>query len=173
MNRRTVIYSELEISKIIDKLVDEIKIRTLHENQVYICILNGAYMFFSDLTKKTHCDIEIDFIRVKSIYKNNKDSIEIIKDIELNIEGKEVFLIDELCDSGNTFKFLEDYLTKYKPLKINFVSLFKKRNINIPNLICVCDIDENIQSIWGYGFDRENGKGRNLPYISGNLLEID
>jgi hypoxanthine phosphoribosyltransferase len=169
------LYSEREINQILDKLVNKIWSETSlkQSQQVYICVLNGAYIFFSDLTKKIDWDIEVDFIRVKSYNKEEQDSVKLLKDIELNIEGKEVFIVDELCDSGNTFKFLEEHLQQYNPLKINFISLFKKKNTNIPNLACVCELDENIQWIWGYGLDREDGTGRNLPYITGKIIEID
>ena len=57
---------------------------------VFICILNGAFMFFSDLMKQIHIKSEIDFIRVKSYEAQNQQEIQIIKDIEVNIKGKTV-----------------------------------------------------------------------------------
>lgn len=172
--KSVALYSEWEIDQILNKLINKIWNESLpNSKQVYICVLNGAFMFFSDLMKKIDWDIEIDFIRVKSYNGENQGQINLIKDIELNIEGKEVFIVDELCDSGNTFKFLEQHLLQYNPLKINFVSLFKKKNTDFHNLTCVCELDDNVDWIWGYGMNRKDETGRNLPYITGSIIEID
>ena len=76
---------------------------------VFVGILNGAFMFFSDLVKYIKFPIEIDFVRVKSYDGQNRKEIKFTKDLEVDIKGKHVYLVDDIIDSGHTMKFLIDH----------------------------------------------------------------
>jgi len=130
---------------------------------VFICILNGAFMFFSDLMKQTHIKSEIDFIRVKSYDFQNQNEIQIIKDIEVNIKGKIVVLVDDLIDSGNTILKLIEHLQQYNPLEIKTVSLLKRYNSKFEPNYYAFHIHHN-EWFYGYGMDLE-GYNRNLSDI--------
>ena len=71
---------------------------------VLVCILNGGFMFFSDLVKQITIPIEIDFIRCKSYFGRKQGDLVVSKDLETKIKGKHVYLVDDILDSGNTMK---------------------------------------------------------------------
>jgi len=127
---------------------------------VFICILNGAFMFFSDLMKQIHIKSEIDFIRVKSYEAQNQQEIQIIKDIEVDIKGKTVVLVDDLIDSGNTILKLIEHLQQYNPSEIKTVSLLKRYNSKFEPNYYAFHIHHN-EWFYGYGLDL-NGYHRNL-----------
>jgi len=127
---------------------------------VFICILNGAFMFFSDLMKQIHIKSEIDFIRVKSYEAQNQQEIQIIKDIEVDIKGKTVVLVDDLIDSGNTILKLIEHLQQYNPSEIKTVSLLKRHNSKFTPNYYAFHIHHN-EWFYGYGLDL-NGYHRNL-----------
>ena len=86
---------------------------------VFICVLNGGFMFFTDLVKQIDIDIEIDFIRAKSYEgKDNSGGVKITKGIETDLQGKRVYLVDDLIDTGETIKEILFYLEDYRPEEI-------------------------------------------------------
>lgn len=139
---------------------------------VMICVLNGAFMFFTDLVKEIKMDCEIDFIRVKSYEGKEQYDIKILKDIESNIDGKNIYIIDDILDSGNTMKALIKHLShRHKPRSITPIVLFKRYDNEWPVAHGIELKDETW--IHGYGLDNEKGLGRNLPYILGDLTEVE
>lgn len=134
---------------------------------VYICILNGAFMFFSDLVKEIDHNLEIDFIRAKSYTGKTSGNLEINKDIEISILHRTVYLVDDIFDSGQTINKVTNHLEKYLPEEIIPVVLFKKQFVSTPeNLIYGIELkDESF--LVGYGLDNSKGYQRNLKYILG------
>lgn len=138
---------------------------------VFICVLNGAYMFFSDLTKEIKFNINIDFIRAKSYIGQTSGDLEITKDIETSILHRKVYLIDDIFDSGQTINKVTFHLEKYFPEEIIPVVLFKKQFVNTPkNLIFGIELQDE-SFIKGYGLDDEKGFCRNLPFILGDQFQ--
>lgn len=166
-----ILYKESQIQKAVKKVSDEIN--SSHKNKleipIFICILNGAFMFFSDLLKQIKGDIEVDFIRVKreTIPFNR---LKYIKDIELNIFNRNIYLVDDIYDTGNTINDLIKHLNKFKPKSIIPVTLFKSKDSYNKNLIYGIEL-KNECFIYGYGLDDLNDQKRNLKYILGNVLK--
>lgn len=134
---------------------------------VFICVLNGAYMFFSDLTKEIKFNINIDFLRVKSYIGQISGKLEITKDIETSILHRKVYLIDDIFDSGQTINKVTEHLEKYFPEEIIPVVLFKKQFVKTPkNLIFGIELQDE-SFLVGYGLDNSKGYQRNLKYILG------
>lgn len=134
------------------------------QNAVFICVLNGAFMFFSDLIKNIDCvEAQIDFIRVKSYVGIRQGKLKLTKDIEIDIKDKSVYLIDDIYDSGKTLKYLIKHLTKHKPKKITPVALFKRVGSDHPDLIYGIELPEG-SFVYGFGLDDSNGFNRNLPF---------
>lgn len=160
-----ILYSEKEISNKVHELSYLIK-KTNHEQPpVFICVLNGAFMFFTDLVKCLD-DCEIDFIRAKSYIGENQSEISITKTIDINIENRDVYLVDDIYDSGNTMSFLMDHLNQYKPKSITPVTLFKRHTATNLDLLYGFNL-ENEYFLVGYGLDGEKGLKRNQKYITG------
>ena len=127
----------VEIAQMIEQVEDK---RNASLPPVFICVLNGAFMFFSDLVKQYHGLCEIDFIRAKSYEgKDNSGGVKILKDIEVAIQGKNVM-----------------------PNSIKVVTLLKRKDGDHPMDVYGFEIDD--EWVVGYGLD-DNGRSRNLPNI--------
>ena len=136
---------------------------------VYICVLNGAFMFFTDLVKNIG-PCYIDFIKAKSYENNNQYDVQILQDISVSIENKPVYLIDDIYDSGNTINYLIEYLSQYNPSSITPVTLFKRHTSKNPNLIYGFELQDE-SFLVGYGLNAFDNTKRNLPYIEGHLFD--
>ena len=136
---------------------------------VFVGILNGAFMFFSDLVKKIGLPMEIDFVRVKSYDGQNRKKIKFIKDLEVDIEGKHVYLVDDIIDSGHTMKFLIDHFKERGAKNITPVAAILKENLVIQDALCILKYPQNSPWFVGYGMDNEDGTCRNIETI----LELD
>ena len=165
-----VLFTEKEIKKRVESLAIEVSYRNNLENQprVMIGVLNGAFMFFTDLVRKMKVDCEIDFIQAKSYLDQVQDRVDILKDINVDITGKDVYIVDDIFDSGNTMKKLITHLQKNNPKSITPVTLFKRSYSHMEDLIFGFEL-QNEAWLVGYGLDATNGFKRNQPYITGIL----
>ena len=136
---------------------------------VFVGILNGAFMFFSDLVKYIKFPIEIDFVRVKSYDGQNRKEIKFTKDLETNINGKNVYLVDDIIDSGHTMKFLIDHFKEKGAKNVTPVTTIYKENLVIQDALCILKYPQNSPWFVGYGMDNEDGTCRNIETI----LELD
>ena len=164
--------------KAIQSKVEEIALLISQEHYddptpvVFICLLNGGYMFFSDLTREIDFPIECEFMRVKSyISKKKQGDIQITKDLETPVTGKHVYIVDDIYDTGNTMKAVAEYLHIKEPASINMVTLTKRKQnehepMEIPHIRSFYyGFEINDEWIVGYGCDKEDGTGRNIPGI--------
>ena len=161
------IISTYELNKKMDSLALKIHHQYLFDNTdlVFVGILNGAFMFFSDLVKKIQLPMEIDFVRVKSYEGQNRKEIKFTKDLEVNIKGKHIYLVDDIIDSGYTIKFLMDHFKKRGAKKITPIAAILKENVVIKEALCILQYPQNSPWFIGYGMDDEYGKFRNLDTI--------
>ena len=163
------LFTEREIKNKVGEIAYNIKKKQHEQPPVFICVLNGAFMFFTDLVKQVG-NCKIDFISAKSYNGTTQGEIRILKTITVDIEGKDVYLIDDIYDSGNTMNRLIKHLQYKNPKSITPITLFKKHYSNNEDLIHGFElVDEH----WlvGYGLDAADGTKRNLPHILGFIPE--
>jgi hypoxanthine phosphoribosyltransferase len=165
-----VLFNEQQIQDAVKAVAYDLNTTTDYwsENNVFVGVLTGGFMFYTDLVKQIGFPIECDFIRTKS-YVTNQSQIKpmVTKDIELNIEEKNIFLIDDILDSGNTMKFLLNHFLAKKPLSINIVTLFTRDGIKFENRFGKMYTSLYVKDeswLVGYGMD-DNSLYRNLPYV--------
>ena len=163
------LFTEKEIKNKVGEIAYNIKKKQHPQPPVFICVLNGAFMFFTDLVKHVG-ECEIDFISAKSYDGVKQGEIRILKSITVDITDKDVYLIDDIYDSGNTMNRLVKHLQYHNPKSITPITLFKKHYSNTDNLIYGFELT-NEHWLVGYGLDATNGTKRNLPYILGYLPE--
>tara|TARA_R110001632_G_scaffold127320_1_gene241064 strand:+ start:1104 stop:1616 length:513 start_codon:yes stop_codon:yes gene_type:complete len=135
---------------------------------VLVCILNGAFMFFSDLVKQITIPIEVDFIRCRSYYGKKQGDLVVSKDLETKIRGKHVYLVDDILDSGNTMKAVSNFLKVKEPKTITPVVAIYKESVDFEKVLHILYQDsDSIFDPWyiGYGMDDEKGHNRNLSTI--------
>ena len=158
-----VMISEEEISKKVEELAKKIEKDYEGEQLLVVGILKGASVFVSDLIRKIDLDVNIDFMSVSS-YGNGTESsgtVRILKDLDVDIAGKNVLIVD----SGLTLSNLVKELEMRNPKSLKLCTLLDKperRTSNIPVDYVGFVIEDKF--IVGYGIDWAE-KYRNLPYI--------
>ena len=162
-----VMISEEEIAKKVEELAKQIEKDYEGEQLLVVGILKGASVFVSDLIRKINLDVNIDFMSVSS-YGNGTESsgtVRILKDLDVDIAGKNVLIVEDIIDSGLTLSNLVKELEIRNPKSLKLCPLLdkpKRRTSNIP-----VDYDGFViedKFIVGYGIDWAE-KYRNLPYI--------
>lgn len=156
-----------DIAFIVKNLADQIS-KDYHDKElVLVCILKGAFMFLSDLIRQLRVPAKVDFVRLASYGSGTKSSglVEITKDIETPIEGKDVLIVEDIVDSGRTLRFLKERLELSHPRSVKICALLDKkarREVKIdPDYV-----GKEIENLFvvGYGIDFDE-KYRNLPEI--------
>ena len=137
---------------------------TADDEVVMICVLNGGFMFFSDLVKNMSTNVEVDFIRAKSYNGQDQGVVHILKDIETNIEGKYVYVIDDFYDTGNTLNRILEHLSALNPLSLQMITLLTRDTSPLSEYPHISGFMIQDQWVVGYGLDNDS-KERNLDYI--------
>ena len=131
-------------------------------------VLNGAVAFMSDLMKQMTVPVEIDFMAISSYGDATRSSgvVRILKDLDRDIEGRRVLVVEDIVDSGLTLKYLLDVLQRRNPKDITVVALLTKDKPDAVD-VQVDKIGFRIpdEFVVGYGLDFA-GRYRNLPYIA-------
>jgi hypoxanthine phosphoribosyltransferase len=165
-------FEPLIIAEDIDKRVNEIGNQLCadykHCVPVFIGVLNGSFLFFADLIKQIDIPCEITFTKLASYYGGTKSSQKVRDDIDfaMDIKGREVVVIEDIVDTGNTAHYLIDKLKLKEPASIRLCSLLLKPAAlqkKIEELQYIgFEIDKEF--VIGYGLDYKE-MGRNLKGI--------
>lgn len=119
-----------EIQQMVEKIAAQIE-DSYPPGEEIVCVgvLKGAWIFHSDLVRALKREVRIDFIRASSYGKGTQSSgvIQILKDIETDIEGKHVLLVEEIVDSGRTLSFIKSRLEQSKPKSVKIAALLDKK----------------------------------------------
>ncbi len=156
-----------QISLAIKKITQELESYADNKTLVFVSILKGAFMFASDLAKVYKKNAVFEFYRLKS-YEGTQSTgeVKILVDInQQDIEGKDVVVLEDIVDTGNTLEKIFEELSKKKPKSLKIATLFYKPEAykkNIPIDFIGMEIPNEF--IVGYGLDY-NELGRNLPEI--------
>ena len=125
-----ILYSPEAIAGRVRELAGEINTLYAGKPLVMVCVLKGAFMFFSDLLKLITVQPEIDFVRVAS-YRGGMSStrnISFTKDVEISLEGKHVILVEDVVDTGHTVEFLVRQMAARGTASLRLAALVDKRD---------------------------------------------
>ena len=166
MKKIKILISEKEIKNKVNKIAKLINKDFRNKKLVIVSVLSGSVVFCSDIIRKLKIDFEIDFIRVAS-YKGKKSfgKIRLLCDTSLNMKGKDVLLVEDICDTGKTLSYVKNLFFKKKVSSVKFCVLIDKKIKKCKDIkidYCGFKIDDDF--VVGYGLDY-NGKYRGLPYI--------
>jgi len=168
MNTQKEIISSKDLQTAINGLSQVINNYCKHEGGgiVFVCVMKGGFMFFSDLVKKIKYPIEIDFVKCSSYDGQSQKVLEIHYDIETNVKDKTVFLVDDILDSGQTMKALIEHYKILGAKQVETVSAVYKENLDFPDHFFIYQQKKN-ENPWyiGYGMDGPKGYSRNLDTI--------
>jgi len=152
----------------IDELAAEINRDYQGLRPVLICVLKGAVFFMADLARRLDVELEMDFMAVSS-YGSSTDSsgvVRILKDLDMNIEGRHVLVVEDIIDSGLTLKYLTKNLSSRKPQSLEIVTLLDKPGRRKTKLQCrYTGFAIGNEFVVGYGLDYAE-QYRNLPFIA-------
>lgn len=168
MNKREVVrFTREEISNRVKELGKQISKDYEGKEIVAIGLLRGSFVFLADLVREFDRPIIVDFLTTSS-YENQEIStgnVNIISDIREDIEGKDVILIDDIMDSGNTLLKVRDYILTKNPKSVKTCVMLDKpcrRQVDIVPDYLGFEIEDWF--IVGYGLNY-GSKYRNIPYI--------
>lgn len=123
------VFTREQIARRVAELAADINSVYMKEPLVAICVLKGAFMFFSDLVRGIRNPrLELDFVRLSSYGMNAESSKHVIfhKDIELDIKNRHVLIVEDIVDSGHTMRFLMDQLEARRPRSVALAALVDK-----------------------------------------------
>jgi hypoxanthine phosphoribosyltransferase len=159
--------SRKDIKSRVKKLASKINKDYKGKTPIFIGVLNGSFIFISDLVREVKLETEIDFLKLSS-YGDSKISsgdVKLLKDLNCTIEGRDVIIVEDIIDSGLSIKYIRDLVLAHNPASLEFATLLIKKGISsldfkikyvgfkIPNKFVV-----------GYGLDYAQ-KYRNLKEI--------
>lgn len=151
----------------IDELAADINRDYTGLRPVLICVLKGAVFFMADIARRLDIELEMDFMAVSS-YGSSTDSsgvVRILKDLDMDIEGRNVLIVEDVIDSGLTLRYLTKNLNSRHPASLDIVTLLDKPGRRKAKLPCrYVGFEIGDEFVVGYGLDLAE-KYRNLPYI--------
>lgn len=167
LKKSKILIDEKTLDKRVEELAAQINRDYEGEKLIVVGILKGAFMFMSDLLKKISVDTEVYFLKAESYGAGTESSgtVKITKDIERDIKGANVLLVEDIIDSGFTMKEVLKLLGGREPKSIRLASCLSKPS----RRVCEVKIDYlgfeiPDKFVIGYGLDYAE-KYRNLPYI--------
>ena len=158
------IITKEQIADRVQQLAQQISIDHMQSSNslppVMICVLNGALHFFSDLTRMMSIHCEIDCIRLKSYEgQDNSGGVTITKDLELDLQGKRVYIVDDILDTGATMMEALHMVNSRRAADVKVVTLLKRKSSPMITDFYAFEIED--QWVVGYGLD-DNGIKREL-----------
>ena len=165
---KSILIDEETLQAKIKELGEQITKDYQDKELLVICILKGAVMFVTDLIKRINLPLEIDFMAVSSYGNSTKSSgvVRIIKDLNEEINGKHILIVEDIIDSGLTLSYLIDNLKSREPASVAICTLLDKpdnRKAEIDIVYTGFVVPDEF--VVGYGLDYAE-KYRNLPYIA-------
>ncbi|USS88622.1 hypoxanthine phosphoribosyltransferase [Fructilactobacillus hinvesii] len=165
---QTILYSEAKIRAACQRLGKQLTHDYQGKKPLVICVLKGAVPFTADLIKQMDLYMDIDFIDVSSYHGGTESSgeIQMVKDIDEDVTGRDVLLVDDIVDTGNTLAYLKKLFAKRGAASVQVCMLMDKPEARQIEGISADYVGFNVPNefLVGYGLDYQ-GKYRNLPYV--------
>ena len=161
--------SKAKISKRVKKLASRISkdYRGKNSTPIFIGVLNGSFIFISDLVRELKIDIEIDFLKLSS-YGDTKISsgdVKMLKELNCTIEGRDIIVVEDIVDSGLSLKYIRDLILTHDPASLEFAALLYKKGLsNLDFDVKYVGFKIPNKFVVGYGLDYAQ-KYRNLKEI--------
>lgn len=133
---------------------------------LFVCILNGSFVFASDLLKKVSVPCNIEFVRLKSYDgMHTTEKVREVLGLQIDVKDRDVIVIEDIVDTGHTLAHFLEYLKNFEPKSVKLASLiFKKEAFQKDFSIDYLGFEIENKFIVGYGLDY-NEYGRNLDSI--------
>ena len=171
---KEVLVTEEELRKINERLGAQITEDFEGKNLLVVGILKGSLYFMADLTRYIDLPLKLDFLAVSSYGSGTTStgSVKIVKDIDIDLTGYDVLLVEDILDSGRTLSYVSKMLSARGANSISIVTLLDKPERRVVDLTpdyVGCDVPDEF--VVGYGLDYDQ-QYRNIPYIGALKREI-
>ena len=163
-----ILFTERQLEERIEQIAVEVNKRFEKKSPIVVGILKGSVLFFADFVRYLHADAELDFMAVSSYGSGTVSSgkLKIKKDLDRDINGRDIIIVEDIIDSGFTLANLKALLLERGAKSVTIVTLLNKkerREYDIqPDFNC---FDIGDEFVIGYGLDYDE-KYRTLPYIA-------
>ncbi|MBP3493986.1 MAG: hypoxanthine phosphoribosyltransferase [Oscillospiraceae bacterium] len=162
-----VLYTEEEIKARVQEMGDALYDQFHDKNPLFVGVLNGCFIFMADLVRASQMKSQLEFIGLSSYQNGVKSSgvVQITRDLQSDIHGRNLIVVEDILDSGNTLAFLKKYLLAKGAATVNIVTLLDKPSRREKAI--TADIAGFIvpdEFVVGYGLDYGQ-QYRNIPYI--------
>lgn len=162
-----VLFTEAELNERISELGEQITADYEGKSLIVVGILKGSNIFTSDLVRKINLPLKMDFMAVSSYGSSTESTgvVKILKDLDRDIDGEHVLIVEDIVDSGLTLKYLKEILLTRNPASVRICTLLDKparRKENIKPDYLGYEVPDEF--IVGYGIDYAE-RYRNLPFV--------
>ena len=164
---KEVLVTQEQLKEVNERLGAKITEDFKDKNLLVVGILKGSIYFMTDLTRYIDLPLKLDFLAVSSYGGGTSSSgaVKILKDIDINLEGYDILLVEDILDSGRTLHYVCEMLKTRKPKSVSIVTLLDKPERRVVDLTpdyVGCQVPDEF--VVGYGMDYDE-RFRNLPYI--------
>ena len=156
-----------QIEKRVKELAEQMDRLYEGRKPIVVCILKGSVLFFTDLIRNMKTSVELDFMAVSSYGSGTKSTgvLNIKKDLSIDIKDRDVLIVEDIVDSGNTLYNLKKILNERGPASVNIVTLLDKpERREVPMEPDYTGFVIEDEFVIGYGLDYAEDY-RNLPYV--------
>ena len=164
---KEILFTQEDLKAITKELGEKVT-RDYKDKKLYlVTILKGAVVFLTDFMRNVDLPCEVDFMVVSSYGSGvtSSGNVKIIKDLDVPLEDKDILIVEDILDSGNTLKFVVDMIKKRHPKSVEVCALLDKPSRRIADIQAKY-VGREIpdEFVVGYGLDYAE-KYRNLPYV--------
>ena len=165
---RRIVYSQEDIQRRVDQMGAEIAAHYAGEEDLLVLgLLKGSFIFLADLVRAIHMPLHVDFLQASS-YGNgtvSSGNVQLVYDPEADIRGRNVIVVEDIVDSGNTMNRLIPLLESRAPKSLEVCALLHKRLVSLDKEAMWVGFDAPEEFLIGYGLDFSESY-RHVPYIA-------
>ncbi len=160
-----VLFSEAQIQRKVKQIGRQISLDYAGKDVLLIGILKGMFCFMADLMRYITIPVSVDFMGISHYNGDKSGAVKITKDLEEDISGKDVIMVEDIIDTGMTLNYVLDYLLTRSPTSLRVCTLLDKRIRRLSDIpLKYVGFEVPDKFVVGYGLDFNN-KYRNLPFI--------
>ena len=159
-----ILFSQAEIASMVRRLGETITLDYAGRPPVLVGVLKGVSFFLADLIRQVDLPVEIDFMAVSAL--GTGGAVRIVKDLDVDIQGRQVLLVEDIVDTGMTLRYILGHLERWQPAGLEVCALFDKRTRRLADVpIRYVGFELADEFVVGYGLDYHQ-RYRNLPFVA-------
>lgn len=160
-----ILFSQNQVQKRVRELAQQISQDYKDKHPILVGVLKGVVCFMADLMRQVSIPVEVDFLAISYYGSENSETVRITKDLDKNITGLDVIMVEDIVDTGMTLNYLLNYLLTHKPASLRVCALLDKRARRLAEVnLHYSGFEIPDEFVVGYGLDYR-GEYRNLPFI--------